>query len=74
MKIKVTSVIEKYGMDYETATNLDMEGRTEISFEEAMCLDGIGILIDKEQDIYTNELPQEERKSRLSIIFEFLNR
>lgn len=67
-------IMEKYGMDYKTAVNLDMEGKTEISFEEAMNLDGRGIIIDKDQDICTNDLPQEERKSSLLTIFEFLKK
>ena len=74
MKIRAVDIIEKYGMDYKTATNLDMEGTTEISFEEAMCLKGRGILLDEEQNVYTNDLPQEERKLCLLTIFEFLSR
>lgn len=72
MKIKIDDIIEKYGMDYNSAINLDMEGRKEISLKEAMNLQGRGIIIDKEQDIYTNDLPHEERKSSVSMIFEFL--
>jgi hypothetical protein len=73
MKIRVIDIIEKYGMDYRTAISLDMKGKTEISFEEAMCLDGRGILVDKGQDIYTGDLPQEERKSKLLRIFKLLS-
>lgn len=69
MKIKIDDIIEKYGMNYATAMNLDIEGMKEISFEEAMCLRGRGILIDRNKDIYTNDLPQEERKRILSGIF-----
>lgn len=72
MKIKIDNLIEKYGMDYATAINLDIEEKTEISFEEAMHLHGRGILIDEEQDVYTNDLPQDERKSSL-MIFKSLN-
>ena len=74
MKIKIADIIEKYGMDYATAISLDIKGISEISFEEAMHLDGRGIVIDSEQDIYTNDLPQEERKSSLAMIFKFLSR
>jgi hypothetical protein len=77
MKIRIDDVIEKYGMDYAGALNLDVEGRNEgraeISFEEAMNLHGRGILVDKEQDIYTNDLAQEERKRSILAIFEFVN-
>jgi len=69
MKIKVAEVIEKYGMDYNTAISLDVKG-TEISFEDLMHLDGRGIVIDKEQDIYTNDLGHEERESINSVIFD----
>lgn len=72
MKIKVDEVIEKYGADYKTAKSLYVGRKTEISFEEAMSLNGRGILIDKEQDVYTNDLPQEERRSNLLMIFESL--
>lgn len=72
MKVKVEDIIEKCGMDYVTAGNLDIEEITEISFEEVMHLPGRGICIDIEQDIYTNDLPQEERKSALSEIFRIL--
>ena len=70
MKIRVGDIVDKYGMDYTTVVNLYTEGKTEISFEEAMSLRGRGILVDKEQDIYTNDLAQEERKLSLSTIFE----
>lgn len=73
MNIRIADVIEKYGIDYTTAVSLDIEGRTEISFESAMDLHGRGILLDKEQNIYTNDLPRDERRSALSEIFEFLN-
>lgn len=69
MKIKVEKIIEKYGTDYITAGNLDVEGITEISLEEAMHLPERGICIDKEEDIYTQDLPQEERESALLRIF-----
>ena len=52
--------------------NLANIKKHKISFEEAMSLNGRGILIDKEQDVYTNDLPQEERKSNLLVIFESL--
>ena len=71
MKIKLADIIEKYGMDYIIAINLDIEGMTEISFEKAMCLDGRGIFIDKEKHIYTNDLPLDERKITLSKMFDF---
>ncbi len=74
MKINIDSVIEKYGMDYNTALYLDIERKTEISFEEAMYLNGRGIFIDKEEDICTNDLPQEERKSMLLTIFRSLSK
>ena len=74
MKIKVGDIVDKCGMDYTTVVNLYTEGKTEISFEEAMSLRGRGILVDKEQDIYTNDLAQEERKSELSGIFESLSK
>lgn len=74
MKIKIDDIIEKYGMNYATAMNLDIEGKKEISFEEAMRLRGRGILIDRKQDTYTNDLPQGERKSALSEIFKSLNK
>jgi hypothetical protein len=67
-------IIEKYGLDYKTAVSLDVNGGTEISLEEAMNLDGRGIVIDKDQDIYTNDLPQEERKSSLLTVFECLKK
>ena len=74
MKIKLDDIVDKCGMDYTTVVNLYTEGKTEISFEEAMSLRGRGILVDKEQDIYTNDLAQEERKSELSEIFESLSK
>ena len=74
MKIKVCNIVDKCGMDYTTIVNLYTEGKTEISFEEAMSLRGRGILVDKEQDIYTNDLAQEERKSSLSTIFEYIGK
>lgn len=70
MKIKVENIIEKYGMDYITTGNLDIEGITETSLEEAIHLPGRGVCIDKEQDIYTNDLPLEERELSLSIIYQ----
>lgn len=69
MKVKVEKIIEEYGMDYTTAGNLDVNGTTEISFEDAMHLPGRGVCLDKEQDIYTQDLPLEERKSALLQIF-----
>ncbi len=68
MKIKVEKIIEKYGMDYITAGNLDVGRITEI-LEGAMHLPGRCICLDKEQDIYTNDLPLEECESTLSRIF-----
>jgi hypothetical protein len=65
-------IIGRYRLDYKTAVNLDMKRKTEISLEEAMNLEGRGIIIDKEQDIYTNDLHQEERRSSLLTIFECL--
>lgn len=70
MKIKVEKTIEKYGMDYIAAGNLDIKGITEISLEDALHLPGRCICIDKEQDIYTNDLPLEERELSLSIIYQ----
>ena len=69
MKIKVEKIIEKYGMDYITAGDLDVGGITEISLEDALHLPGRGICLDKEQDIYTNDLPSEECESTLLRIF-----
>lgn len=69
MRIIIDTVIEKYGMGYNTVASLEAEGRKEISFEDAMCLDERGIIIDEEQDIYTGDLPREERKSNLLRIF-----
>lgn len=70
MKIKVEDIIKKYSMDYITAGNLDVNGITEISFEDAIHLPGRGICIDPEQDIYTNDLPLEERESFLMRIYQ----
>lgn len=61
MKINVEKIIEKYGVDYITARNLDAKGITEISLEEA--IPRRGICLDKGQDIFTNDLPLEERES-----------
>lgn len=69
MKMKIEDIIGEHGMDYITAGNLNIERITEISFEDAMCLPGRGICIDKDQDIYTNDLPLEERKEAISMIF-----
>ncbi len=74
MKIKIDDLIKKYRVDCTTAINLDIGRRTETTFAEMMNLSGRGILIDEEQDIYTNDLPRDERKSALLEIFEFLNK
>lgn len=69
MKIKVEKIIERYGMYYITAGNLDEGGITEISLEDALHLPGRGLCLDKEQDMYTNDLPSEECELALSRIF-----
>ncbi len=60
--------------DYTTAINLDIGRRTETTFIEMMNSSGRCILIDKGQDVYTSDLPRDERKSALLEIFEFLSK
>jgi hypothetical protein len=67
--MKIDKIIEEYGMDYITGLDLDVKRIIEISLEDAMHLNGRCVLIDKEQDIYSNDLPLDERRSALQYIF-----
>lgn len=67
--MRKNDLTKRFVFDYETSVDLEIRGIEDISFEDSMKLRGRGILIDSEQDIYSNDLPHDERRSVLYAIF-----
>lgn len=66
MDIKNDKIIENIESEYRTDLYVGINNIRHMSIDDLMKIPGRGVLVDKEQDIYSNDLPRKERKSYLN--------